>query len=152
MIPINSVQRIMKEMLSENVEFSKDTTGFMQSCLSKLITHMTTVRLSCWLARVHNSCLPRITLYYVWCIDLRLKENQLDFSLLCERFVAAHDSTCILVFCTTLVILPTQARARTHTHIYTHATTRTRTQAREHTYTQTYGRPRSHTHDLNTNA
>jgi len=55
MIPINNVQRIMKEMLSENVEISKDTTGFMQSCLSKFITHMTTVRLSCWLARVHNS-------------------------------------------------------------------------------------------------
>lgn len=47
MIPISSVDRIMKEALFEGSELPTSTKSLMQACLSKFITHLTMVRLMC---------------------------------------------------------------------------------------------------------
>jgi hypothetical protein len=47
MIPISSVDRIMREALFEGCELPTSSKAFMQACLSKFITHLTMVRPMC---------------------------------------------------------------------------------------------------------
>lgn len=52
MIPISSVDRIMKEALFEGSELPTSSKAFMQACLSKFITHLTMVRPMCFIRLV----------------------------------------------------------------------------------------------------
>lgn len=47
MIPIGSVDRIMKEALFKGCTLPQGSTALMQACLSKFITRLTTVRFHC---------------------------------------------------------------------------------------------------------
>ena len=47
MIPIGNVDRIMKEALSKDCNLPPSSTAFVQACLSKFITRLTTVRFHC---------------------------------------------------------------------------------------------------------
>jgi histone H3/H4 len=47
MIPIGNVDRIMKEALSKDCNLPSSSTAFVQACLSKFITRLTTVRFHC---------------------------------------------------------------------------------------------------------
>ena len=52
MIPISSVDRIIKEALFEGSELPTSSKAFMQACLSKFITHLTMVRPMCFIRLV----------------------------------------------------------------------------------------------------
>jgi hypothetical protein len=59
MLPINHVHRIMKEALFEECDLARDSTEFVQTCLSKFVTHITKVRCVYVLpSKPHPTCVP----------------------------------------------------------------------------------------------